>query len=229
MPARCWIAGLLLVAVAAPAPAGYVITFGPADIQPGGQTTVDVTIAETGPTPALDYFLAVFRLTPVGPAPAGGVAFADPQTTPFGPAYVFATNSGGLTRDVTQSGAVLTVGDVSDNGGTAVGAGKLLARLDLSAVPVLAVGSAYTLELVADESQFQDAALNDIEFTSAAVTVTAIPEPGSLALAGAAAGVLLTRIRRRGRPAGRRPQEALVFLHARPSARPRPAGRGRTC
>lgn len=203
MNARLWSACLALVLVAAPAAADYEITFSPTavGIDPGGVTTVDVLIAETSATPNLDFYIATFRLTPVGGSPEGGVTFTVPQTNySTDSSYVFFNNSGGLAQDVTQSGSVLTVGDLSaDGAGIDVGAGRLLARINLSAIPGLAVGSAYRLELVADESEFQDVDFAPIAFVAnQPATVTAIPEPGAFLLTGAVAGGgLLARLRRR--------------------------------
>lgn len=203
MTARLWSACLVLVLAAAPAAADYEITFSPAPvgIDPGGVATVDVLIRETSPTANLDFYIAAFRLTPVGVSAAGGVTFTVPQADySTNTDYVFFGNSGGLAQDVTQAGSVLTVGDLTADalGEPVGGTNRLLARIDLTAVPGLAAGSTYTLELVADESEFQGVDFQPIAFTSTPTTVTAIPEPGALVLTGAVAGGgLLARLRRR--------------------------------
>lgn len=203
MLARLLLTAACLGAAAAPAAADLIITVGPAAVAPGGTTTVDVTI--TGPDlGSLDYFVAAFTVTPAGGAPAGGVDFLDPQTAAIvGDAnYVFAGRSDPLSFSRVLSGGVLTVADdATDPAPTGFTGPRLLARLDLTALPTAPVGAQYRVEIDPTGTQFQDAGGNDLGYTATAGTVTVVPEPGVLALLGiGAAGPVL--VRRVGRRAG---------------------------
>lgn len=212
---------LAAAGLAPPAPAAFVVTFGPASVPAGGTGTVDVFVS--GPA-RLDFFVAEFRITPVGAAQAGGLRFT--TTPPLPPLtasnYVFVgnsfaasqlpTNPGAVTTSLTQ-GDTYTVGDFTlDNLGVDVSAPRLLGRLSFTADGSIPNGSQYILSLNPLGSQFQDPAFADIPFTSTPGTITvtagppvqAVSEPASVLLLLTGAAVAGIRARLSGRASARR-------------------------
>lgn len=177
--------------------ATLVLSFSPSTPNPlvaGGTGTLDVFVRTDSGTQLLDGFQLQLRLTPTGGAPAGGLVFTDPQLdSQLGLGnYVFAGNSLVAQSPGQSVGTVLPGGQVY-NGldgtnnfipATVTTSGLLVYRLNLSAV----TEGNYDLTVDTAQSSFftdqTDPLSTPILFTSTPITltVTAVPEPSSIAL-----------------------------------------------
>ena len=205
----------LCVASVEQAVAGIIVTLGNPALNAGDSSTIDVSVTGA-PTNVdlVDFFVGAFRITAIGGAVEGGITFDDPQLNPFdtdpGSGYVFAGNTFGLSRAVTQSvnpQDLLTIVDgTADFLGVDVNSNTfLLARIEFTAASGLLGISQYQISFLADQSQFLTETFDDISFGSSGglLTVTgasaAVPEPASGTLAGTAVliGWYLRRRRQR--------------------------------
>ncbi|MFO0943374.1 MAG: PEP-CTERM sorting domain-containing protein [Pirellulales bacterium] len=199
----------LLLAFAGVSKAGLIITPSspsPNPITAGSNGTIDFFIRADSGTQLLDGFQATISITG---GTAGGLVFSNTQLDSqlSNPNYVFAGNS--LSQNtlvsvgtVTNAGLTYIGSDASDDGSAAPLAGnpvpvtltttdKLLFRLNLTGI----TAGTYTLTIDPNVSAFYTNQLDPVNTTIGAVTlnsgqvqvtVTAVPEPGTLSLVGVA-------------------------------------------
>lgn len=193
---------------AADAQAAFLVSVGSASVAAGGSAFVDITIRGDPELPGLlDSFDARLQITG---GPAGGLRFTAPQSNGqlTDSNYVFfgdTTGGPGAASTTTNPNDTYVGGDGTLRGnGADVTAGRLLLRLDLSA---LAAG-VYTVSLTPTGTEFRDPDFVPVAFTATSGTVTVTggpppvvtPAPAGL-LVGVAGAGLLGLARRPRRPA----------------------------
>jgi hypothetical protein len=207
----CCLMTPLLLLVAQPASAALVITIEPSStsLVEGQSGTIDILAYSTNsPNDLLDSFLLGVNITG-----GTGIVFRNPQSEAFlsDPNYVFFNRSSNVAESMTSfvslAGDEATIGDVSYNFTSqpagdshpfaipSLGSPSLLARLQFDAI------SPGTFNFSIDSaSSFSDENFDLFDFsaTGASFTVTAVPEPSSLAvLLVAAAGSGALQLRRK--------------------------------
>jgi hypothetical protein len=190
------------------ADAGLVISFGPGNGLAGGPVSLvegqagklNVLLRRDNDanTPALESFTVRLNLTPVGDSLANGLLFADPQQQSqlSSTNYVFDGNS-----FVANSNGGLSIGNVQNNGSQYTGTdlvlntavalpqtNRVLFTLDLT--PVSKGNYQISVNTTPNATSFIDSDFNPIPFShsSGTITVTAVPEPSSIALLIASIG-----------------------------------------
>jgi hypothetical protein len=215
---RNLIVGLLCAAAVPACVRGDVlISFQGSTIPTGGTGLVDVFISSNAPVTApdiVDSFSVKFRITPQAGSVSSGLQFIDPQSDSQLqlPHYIYNGNSLFAPGPV---GAVSTASNTNDTyiagDATFDGQGRsldinstplLLFRLDLSAATA-ANGDRFSLEMLNDPAtSFLDTGFSQLSIDSssyAPLTLTAVPEPGSVAviLTGTVAAAIRHRRRKR--------------------------------
>ncbi len=183
---------VLLLCLSKPSDAAIIVSYGaPTNIVEGQSGTVDVFIRSTeADTDFLAAFSAEFRIETV----VGSVlAFSNPQSESHiaDPNYVFGSDTFGASSGLVNSPLVYIGGDGTFSGNPVVlpTTNALLFRLDLDASQATA-GAQFRISLVNDATtSFLDDAfeatstVNSSSFTNfATVNITAVPEPGTLAV-----------------------------------------------
>lgn len=216
--------GLLVLVLPAGAQAAILVSIGSTTVTPGSPATIDVLISsDSGGIDRLDTFTARFSITKIvnGVPPTGVMVFdtaAYPGGTPSDPIspYIFGADSSTqmvtflnplnpVLLDVSDSASSFP-GPVVPDAANATG----LIRLKLISDPSFSTqpGDVYQIDVVAEDDMmmvvttFIDFSQSDplpYTYTPGTITVTAIPEPGTLGLAavGAVVGMGLWRRRRR--------------------------------
>jgi hypothetical protein len=195
-----FLATLLLLISSGACRADFLITIGSTTVNSGGSATVDVMIY--GPE-LFDYYIAEFRIAPLGLATPAGLRFTNPQTIDIvgNSGYVFFNDSAAFDRALTTTDLAddtLSLADFTvSNAGKDVSTAQLLARLNVSALNGLANGTQYQISLVGTASAFEDPSLTSIDFNSSGGLITiqnaapqAVPVPGTLAAGLIGAGLM---------------------------------------
>lgn len=200
-----------------PACGDVIITLHGSTIQTGGAGHVDVFISSNAEPTApdlVDSFSVKFRITPEAGSVADGLQFVDPQSdsqllfsqyifsgnslfAPLGPLGLVSTEVNTNDLYIGGDSTIDVLGRALDKDSTPM----LLFRLDLSAATAVN-GNRFTLQVVDDPvTEFTDPDISPLtidDSSFAALTVTAVPEPGAmgLILSGTAAAAIRYRRRR---------------------------------
>jgi hypothetical protein len=202
------LAALLSIAAAQTVRADLSVSVGTLNLQQGGSGFVDVTVS--GNADPVNAFGFEFAIQPLGQTQSW-LQFANLQPMDYltDPRYLLADDSfddagglavGSVIEDVVPQDAFVGGDFSADGADRSITSSKLLARLLVTANTRLppSAGDRFSIALLpTGSSYFSNAAGNRVAFSSSAgaVTITPVPEPGTLCLL--VVGALATWARRK--------------------------------
>ncbi len=207
---RPWSNGLLYIlglvlGSTGPVQAGFIVSVGDLQLQPGGSGFVDVMIESDSSPAAFNLFNLEFRIETLGQT---RLEFVDPQPDSqlANSNYVFAGDSfdvlfppvGSVSQTDIPNDTFIGGDSTLSGADVTVSGAKLLAQLQVTTTTALApsVGDQFAISLIpSGNTFFWDSSFNFSTFTSTSGTVsitqTAVPEPSGLALMTIAGVALL--------------------------------------
>ena len=211
-------ASAVLFFTVASARADFLISVGSGTIDPGGTLLLEIGIDSDAAPENMSDFKVILEITPLTGTGSSSLQFVDPQSEAVleDADYVFADTSEAIADDLTTVLALashsITIEDISVTPGgdflnAPVTTGQLLTTLDLKHLlgdqsASATEGDTFEVSVVSIDSDFLNAAGDEIPFTAGIGTITvgavAVPEPSSVALLMlASCGLILPRRRRR--------------------------------